>query len=222
MEKFFENLIDSENFAFIFIILCSSIVVIIPWIIYHQFFSPENYEKAKKRIKVDLDNYLKEQNFNFELENKYKLLVECAQKDFVKSTKELKYLNLFCIFACALTYYLTTDIAIRIIMVIAAIVIIFFGQIAVLKFSRFNKQSLDEYDCPKCKQKICWFIEKIYDDEEQYYTTHERREETDSKGHIHIVYAPVDRAKFKRHTIYRCNRCHHEEETTKELNYRIN
>ena len=74
---------------------------------------------------------------------------------------------------------------------------------------KVNKKSITDFSCPKCQKDFCWFLEKTYKTDEKQIVKHERKEEKDSKGKIHIVYAPVDYLKYKKHMLYQCEKCHY-------------
>ena len=173
---------------------------------------------VKPKIKLKLNNYLKEQEFDFNSKH-YTLLLESAQESYFKSKEELEKLSEYSVLCfCAMFFF--PPIAF-IVVVMAFLVLL--KAIEVIEYSRlFDEKSLEKYTCPKCHQKVCWFLDRSYDGDEKHYTTHERKEEKDSKGNIHIVYAPIDRVKFTRYTTYQCSKCHHEKEITEEFDNRIN
>lgn len=116
---------------------------------------------------------------------------------------------------------LATELTAGILVVVAELIFIFSAFVYTQSNSSLYDKVLSQFKCPICLAEFCWFPKKEFDTDEKHYTKHERKEETDSKGKIHIVYKPIDYVKYKHHTIYHCDICHHENEVVQDNEHQV-
>lgn len=169
-------------------------------------------EKWKKQLEEQLDFYLTQQQFNINDADKYSLLKKRALKALDANISFFKVSVLFSFLILVAVYNWSENINLKIGAIILAIATLGKSLIEVRRSSLFNEKSLNQFSCPKCSQKVCWFFKESFDTDKEYYTKHKRVEEVDSKGGLHIVYRPIDYVKYKHHTIYHCDKCHHEKD----------